>query len=230
MKNNPDIPATDTTEIKQLINRLKQGELDQGDAQLIEKLLNILLTIVSLLQRKRTSIVPTNGFTGIVDFTVSGSPSGASVSFNPPSVNTSGSSTMTVTTSASTPTGAYQLIITGASGSLQRTTSVTLVVANPSADFSLSATPSSRSVRRNQSATYTVTVTPLDGFTGAVTFSGAGLPGGASASFNPTSVTGSGTTTMTVTAGNPRGAFTLTIAGTSGSLQHNTAVTLTVTK
>jgi septum formation inhibitor-activating ATPase MinD len=47
MKNNPDIPATDTTEIKQLINRLKQGELDQGDAQLIEKLLNILLTIVS---------------------------------------------------------------------------------------------------------------------------------------------------------------------------------------
>jgi hypothetical protein len=57
MKNNDDIPTTDTTEIKQLINRVKQGELDQGDAQLIEKLLNILLTIVSLLQRKRTSIL-----------------------------------------------------------------------------------------------------------------------------------------------------------------------------
>jgi hypothetical protein len=35
---------------------------------------------------------------------------------------------------------------------------------------------------------------------------------------------------MTVTAGNSRGTFTLTIAGTSGSLQHNTAVTLTVRK
>jgi hypothetical protein len=57
MKNNDDIPTTDTTEIKQLINRVKQGELDQGDAQLIEKLLNIMLTIVSLLQRKRTSIL-----------------------------------------------------------------------------------------------------------------------------------------------------------------------------
>ncbi|HEY9434977.1 MAG TPA: hypothetical protein VI260_26275 [Blastocatellia bacterium] len=34
------ILTTDTTEIKQLINRVKQGELDQGDAQLIEKLLN----------------------------------------------------------------------------------------------------------------------------------------------------------------------------------------------
>ena len=56
MKNNDDIPTTDTNEIKQLINRVKQGELDQGDALLIEKLLNILLMIVSLLQRKHTSI------------------------------------------------------------------------------------------------------------------------------------------------------------------------------
>jgi hypothetical protein len=29
MKDNDDIPATDTTEIKQLINRVKQGELDR---------------------------------------------------------------------------------------------------------------------------------------------------------------------------------------------------------
>src|SRR5262245_16318777 len=56
MKNNDDIPTTDTNEIKHLINRVKQGELDQGDALLIEKLLNILLTIVSLLEQKRTSI------------------------------------------------------------------------------------------------------------------------------------------------------------------------------
>ena len=50
MKNNDDILTTDTNEIKQLINRVKRGELDQGDAQLIEKLLNILLMIVSLLR------------------------------------------------------------------------------------------------------------------------------------------------------------------------------------
>jgi hypothetical protein len=52
MKNNDDIHSTDTKEIKQLINRVKQGKLDQGDAQLIEKLLNFLLTLVSFLQRK----------------------------------------------------------------------------------------------------------------------------------------------------------------------------------
>ena len=33
MKNNDDIHSTDTNEIKHLINRVKQGELDQGDAQ-----------------------------------------------------------------------------------------------------------------------------------------------------------------------------------------------------
>ncbi len=104
------------------------------------------------------------------------------------------------------------------------------VLQTPTGDFSLSAAPSSRSVRRNQSTTYTVTVAALDAFNGTVTFSVTGLPGGASASFNPISVTGSGTTTMTVTAGNPRGTFTLTITGTSGGLQRSTAVTLTVTK
>jgi hypothetical protein len=56
MENNDDILTTETTEIKQLINRVKRGEFDQGDAQLIEKLLNFLLTIVSLLQRRHTSI------------------------------------------------------------------------------------------------------------------------------------------------------------------------------
>jgi hypothetical protein len=56
MKISDRIPTTDTTGVKRIINRVKQGELDQGDAQLIEKLPNILRTIVSLLERKRTSI------------------------------------------------------------------------------------------------------------------------------------------------------------------------------
>jgi hypothetical protein len=32
VNNNDDIPTTDTTEIEQFINRVKQGKLDQGDA------------------------------------------------------------------------------------------------------------------------------------------------------------------------------------------------------
>src|SRR5262245_4967252 len=108
---------------------------------------------------------------------------------------------MTVTTSATTPTGSSTLTITGTSGALVHTTTVSLVVTNPSADFSLSASPSSRTVARRQSTTYTVTVTPSGGFNGTVSFSISGLAGGATASFNPMypiSVNTSGDTTLTV--------------------------------
>lgn len=176
------------------------------------------------------SVTPSGGFNGTVNFSVSGLPAGATASFNPASVNTSGSSTMSVSTSASTPAGTYPLTITGTSGSISHTASVTLVVANTNANFSISATPASRSVRRRASTTYTVTITPSGGFNGNVSFSVTGLPSGATASFNPTSVNGSGSSTMTVTAGTTRGTFTLTIKGTSGSLSHTTTVSLTVTR
>jgi len=174
------------------------------------------------------TVVPTNGFTGIVDLSVTGLPSGASASFNPASVDTSGSATMTVTTGIATPAGSYALAITGVNGSLQHTTSVTLVAATP--DFSLSVSPSSRSVKHGKSTSYTVTVTSSGGFAGPVTFSASGLPSGATAGFDPSSITGSGSSTMTVTtsAATPRGTVALTIAGTSGSLQHSSAVSLSV--
>src|SRR5882762_3460343 len=176
------------------------------------------------------TVTPSGGFSGTVTFSVSGLPAGAGASFSPPSVNTSGSSTMNVTTSASTPVGSYPLTITGTSGTLSHTTSVTLVVANPTADFALSATPASQSVPRNGTTTYTVTVTPSNGFSGTVSFAVSGLPSGATASFNPTTVTGSGSTTMTVTVSRQRGTFPLTITGTSGALSHTASVSLTVTK
>ncbi len=98
-------------------------------------------------------------------------------------------------------------------------------------DFSLSASPGSQSVTQGNSTSYTVTVTSSGGFSGAVTFTASGLPGGASASFNPVSVTGSGSSMMTVTtdATTPVGTYSLTITGTSGSLSHTAPVSLVVT-
>src|SRR5215831_6110905 len=80
----------------------------------------------------------------------------------------------------------------------------------PTPDFSLSASPSSQTVAQGSGTSYTATVTALNGFTGTVTFSASGLPAGASASFNPTSVTGSGSSTMTVTTSSttPAGTYT----------------------
>jgi subtilisin len=96
--------------------------------------------------------------------------------------------------------------------------------------FTLSATPSSQTVGQGNSTTYNLAVISSFGFSGAVSFSASGLPSGATASFSPTSVTGSGSSTMTVTAGSttPIGSYPLTLTGTSGSLSHFVTVNLVV--
>ncbi|MBV8828326.1 MAG: hypothetical protein JO108_03770, partial [Acidobacteriaceae bacterium] len=68
------------------------------------------------------------GFTGAVNLSVSGLPSGATGSFNPTSVNGTGSSTLSISTSSTTPTGTYTLTITGTGGGETRSTTVSFVV------------------------------------------------------------------------------------------------------
>jgi hypothetical protein len=107
-----------------------------------------------------------------------------------------------------------------------------VIAAAPSAapDFALAASPVSRAVVRGSSTSYTATVSILNGFSGVVSFSMTGPPAGATAAFTPTSVTGSGSTTLNVTTSTttPVGSYTLTITGTTGTLTHSTAVTLLV--
>ena len=176
------------------------------------------------------TVTPSGGFSGAVTFAVSGVPSGASPSFNPASVTTSGTTTLTVATTAATPPGTYQITVTGTSGTLARTANVTLTVTAP-ADFSISAQPASQTVQSGGSAAFTLTVSPSGGFSGAVTFAVSGVPSGASPSFNPASVTTSGTTTLTVatTAATPPGTYQITVTGTGGTLARTANVTLTVT-
>jgi hypothetical protein len=343
------------------------------------------------------TVNPTGGFTGDVNFTATGLPPGATASLNPLFVATSGSSTLTVTTSAATPEGSYPITVTATSGSLSRSTIVTLAVYTPASaifvqsdtttqgtwktvygadgytiangaatlpayvqvtfagqssytwsssttdvralqkptgsdrlastwysatsftidvklldgaahkvaiysldwdragraqtvelldgisgalldtrsvssfqngqwllwnvtghvriratktagtnavlsgiffdvpavlvpDFSLSAAPPSQGVAQGSSNTFTVSVANSGGFNGVVNFSASGLPAGATAGFNPATITGSGTTTLTVSAGasTPPGSYTLTITGASGALTRSTTAGLTV--
>ena len=55
----------------------------------------------------------------------------------------------------------------------------------PPPDFSIGASPSSQSVKRGQATTYSVTITPSNGFSSAVSFVVTGLPSGATGSFLP---------------------------------------------
>jgi hypothetical protein len=99
-----------------------------------------------------------------------------------------------------------------------------------SPDFSFLEVSNSQTVAPGGAASFTAMVGPLYGFTGTVMLGATGLPSGATASFNPASVSGSGTSTLNIlTASNtPIGSYTVTITGVSGTLQHSTTVTLVV--
>ena len=79
-------------------------------------------------------------------------------------------------TAASTPGGTSTLTITGVSGSITRTATASLTVT--AQDFSFILEPNSRTVVRGDGGSYQLTLTKINGFTGAVTYSITGLPAG----------------------------------------------------
>jgi hypothetical protein len=176
------------------------------------------------------NVTALNGFNGTVNLAATGLPSGATPSFSSSSISVPGSSTLTVTTAAGSSASSQTITITGTSGSLVHSATATLNVTAP--DFTISASPGTTSVAPGGTATYTVSVGALNGFTGAVSLAvTAGLPSGASPTFVPTSITTSGSSTLTITTttGTALGNATLTITGTAGSLTHSANVILNVT-
>lgn len=163
-----------------------------------------------------------NGFDGNVSLAVTGLPPGAVPTFTPSSFFGSGASNLSISTSASTPPGTYPLTINAVSGSLTRSVQVNLVVAN----FSVSVSPGSQTVARGSKTSYSVT----GPFSSNVGFSVTGLPKRTSASFSPTSVNGSGTSTFTISTNrnSPTGTYQLTINASGGGLTHTAQVGLTI--
>jgi len=172
------------------------------------------------------NVTSTGSFAGSVTFSLTGLPAGATYTFNPASVTGSGSTTLAVTTSVSTPVGNYPLTITANSGTLLHSTQMVLAVA----DFSVSATPGSQTLAKNTKGSYTVTVNSLGPFTSTVNFDVTGLPSRTGYSFSPGSVTGSGTVKLTVSLKPraPAGTYPLTITGTGGGTSHSTGVSLVI--
>jgi subtilisin family serine protease len=178
------------------------------------------------------SVAPVNGFGGDVSLDIGGLPgTQASATFNPAVITgASGSSQLPVSTTSAIATGSYPLVITGTSGTTSHTTSATLLVVPPP-DFSLSATPTSRNVTAGTATTYTVSVGSLNGFTGSVSLGLSGLPSNVGTStFTPPSVSGSGTSQLSITTANtaPAGSYPLIIGGSAGTLTHAASVNLVV--
>jgi RHS repeat-associated protein len=94
--------------------------------------------------------------------------------------------------------------------------------------FTLSALPSKFNVTQGSNGTSTITVADVGNFTGSVSLTASGLPGGVTAVFNPSSTTGSSTLTLTASGSATTGSATVTVTGTSSSLTQTAKINLTV--
>ncbi len=174
------------------------------------------------------TVTPTNGYTGTVNLTASNMPASAVASFSPASVtSTNGSvetSQLTVTTVGVTP-GSHSFNVNAAdtSGTPSATLSLGLTVQQPtSSSFTISVSPTYNAAQPGSSASYTVTIngsTSGDSYNGTVNLSVSGVPSRTSASFSTTSITGQGSSTLTLSPNKraPQGTYTLTITGTPSS-------------
>jgi hypothetical protein len=91
-------------------------------------------------------------------------------------------------------------------------------------------------LERPSSTTYTVTLNPVNGYSGNVSLSVSGLPSKTTGSFSPNPVTltpgGNGSSVLIIRTqrNGPTGTFTLTITGTAGGLSHSQNVTLIISR
>jgi hypothetical protein len=166
-------------------------------------------------------------FTGTVNLTLEGAPTGVSSGFDPAAV-TGTTSTLTLQVGAAVALGNHVLTVRGqATGLTDRTATFTLTV-TAAASYTLTTTPGSPvSLQQGTNTNVTVNINRT-AFAGSVGLALTGNPAGLTFGFNPQSTTGN-TSTLTLTAagGLAVGSYPLTITGTATGLTDRT-VNLTV--
>jgi hypothetical protein len=172
------------------------------------------------------SAAPIGGYSGTVDWNVSGLPAGISA-------NSLTSATFTLTVAAGVAAGTYVFTVTGTDSlnhNLTHSTTASVVVTSNS-NFSLSVTPGSATIKRPGSAQFTVTVTPSGSFNSPVSLTIGGMRTGMTPSFNPSSIpggSGSSTLTVNVSTSAKRGGRTLTITASGGGIVKTSSIVINV--
>jgi uncharacterized membrane protein len=116
-----------------------------------------------------------------------------------------------------------------ASGKLKSCQDICIPGTDPP-DFTLDVAPASQTVEQGGDITYTVTISSINCYTGTITLSLSGLPGGATHGFDPETLDTFGDSVLTISTAQdtPPDDYTLTISGDSGDLHHEVNVNLTI--
>ena len=163
-----------------------------------------------------------NGSTGTVNLSVN-APGGITCSLQS-SVTLPPSPAMLTLSCSATTAGDYTVSVTGTSGGLSHTTNniVFHIV-----DFTITASPTAVTILAGVTGTSTITVNGLNGFTGTISLSFAGL----SCSMTATSISLSSSTTSgssTLSCSGSAGIYLVTVTGSIGTLHHSAGVTYTI--
>lgn len=173
-----------------------------------------------------TVTIARTNFTGSVTLAATGLPSGVTASFNPSQLTgTTLSSVLTLTAGATVPAGTTNFSVVGtASGLANQTQAVPLTVAA----FSLTATPTALNVAAGGTVTSAVRAIRAGGFSGTIAYAVIGVPTGLTAAVSSTAVADSEVLSITASAVPTAGSYPLTVTGTSGGVQQQTSVLVTV--
>ncbi len=175
-------------------------------------------------------------FNGTVALTAS-APSGwqtpvLAKSFLKLTYNQADSTSLAISVPAQTASGKYAVVVTGISGSLSHSVTLTVEVLNP--DFNIYASPSCLSLVAGTTGTSTIHVGPVNRFNGTVALatsgpSGWSTPALASSSVAITYAT-SATTTLSIAVPSDAaaGTYAVTVTSTSGSLSRTATVNIQV--
>ena len=133
-----------------------------------------------------------------------------------------------LTVPASTPAGTYSLTVEGLSGSLTRTTALSLVVTSPAQpDFSLSASIAGP-IPAGQQGSASVQAVRSGGHTGAIALAIASNAQGVVGTGSIPAGQNTGVLPVMVPSSTPLGTYLLTVEGVSGGLTRTTTLSLTV--
>jgi uncharacterized membrane protein len=176
--------------------------------------------------------VVTGSFSGALTLSLSGTaPTGVTARLASSTLTAGTSATaLTVSTLSTTAAGSYSLTVAASGSGFSTTLAIPLIV-SAAPTFALSTSAASVTALAGGTGQLSVSVSPQNAFTSAVSLSAAGLPAGVSAAFSSATVAGTGgSSNLTLTVGSTvrSGSYPFTITATGGGVTKSTTVTLIV--